>query len=406
MKKKSAGLALLILGLVFLTAILMFDWNSINSYTKFNSESLHYIKGRVVSITSESLEQDSSDPSLYLGEQEIVVELSEGDMKGQKVNIDNYLSQVHNIRVSNNQRVIVCADTPENAEPYYTVFNYDRTLPLCMLITFFAFAVIIVGRRKGIRALLGVAFSLMTVVVFMAQAIFHGFNPVAVTMLTVLLSTGATLLLLNGLSRRTAVGAVSTFAGVCVTGIIFCIAAWGLHLSGYNSDTAEELLLVRDATGLCVRPLLLAGVLISALGAVMDVAVSLAAALEELVHVNPGLSKRELVRSGLNIGKDMIGTMSNTLILAFAGSALNTMISLLAFGYQFSQLFSSDYMAIELTQGLCATLGVVLTVPIATAVSATLFIHQSHRGHKAGSVEIDDISIIEKKGEKCKDEID
>lgn len=329
----------MILGIAFLIVILTFDWNSINSYTKFNSESLHYIKGRVVSITGESLEQDSSDPSLYLGEQEIIVELLEGDMKGQKVNIDNYLSQVHNIRVSNNQRIIVCADTPENAKPYYTVFNYDRTLPLFMLITFFAFAVIAVGRRKGIRALLGVAFSLMTVIVFMAQAIFHGFNPVAVAMLTVLISTGATLLLLNGLSRRTAVGAVSTFAGVCVTGIIFCIAAWGLHLSGYNSDTAEELLLVRDATGLCVRPLLLAGVLISALGAVMDVAVSLAAALEELVQINPGLSKRELIRSGLNIGKDMIGTMSNTLILAFAGSAINTMISLLAFGYQFSQLF-------------------------------------------------------------------
>ncbi len=406
MRKKSAGLALVILGIAFLVAILTFDWNSINSYTKFNSESLHYIKGRVVSITSESLEQDSSDPSLYLGEQEIIVELLEGDMKGQKVNIDNYLSQVHNIRVSNNQRIIVCADTPENAKPYYTVFNYDRTFPLFMLIAFFAFAVIAVGRRKGIRALLGVAFSLMTVIVFMAQAIFHGFNPVAVAMLTVLISTGATLLLLNGLSRRTAVGAVSTFAGVCVTGIIFCIAAWGLHLSGYNSDTAEELLLVRDATGLCVRPLLLAGVLISALGAVMDVAVSLAAALEELVQVNPGLSKRELIRSGLNIGKDMIGTMSNTLILAFAGSALNTMISLLAFGYQFSQLFSSDYMAIELTQGLCATLGVVLTVPIATAVSASLFIHQSHKGQKAVSVEINDTSMIEKKGEKCKDEID
>lgn len=405
MKKKNAGLALLILGIAFLIAIFTFNWNSINSYTKFNSDSLHYIKGRVISITSESIEQDSSDPSLYLGEQEIVVELLEGDMKGQQINIDNYLSQVHNIRVSNNQRIIVCADTPENAEPYYTVFNYDRTFPLFMLIAFFALAVIVVGRKKGIRALLGVAFSLMTVVVFMAQAIFHGFNPVVIAMLTVLLSTGATLLLLNGLSRRTAVGAISTFAGVCVTGVIFCIAAWGLHLSGYNSDTAEELLLVRDATGLCVRPLLLAGVLISALGAVMDVAVSLAAALEELVQVNPELSKRELIRSGLNIGKDMIGTMSNTLILAFAGSALNTMISLLAFGYQFSQLFSSDYIAIELTQGLCATLGVVLTVPIATAFSASLFIRQSRKGSKTVSVEIDNISMIEKKGETCKDEI-
>ena len=385
-------------------AILAFDWNSINSYTKYNSESLHYVSGRVVSITSENLEQGSADPTLYLGEQEIVVELLEGDMQGQQVEIDNYLTQVHNIRVSNNQKVIVCADTPDGAEAYYTIFNYDRTFPLAILIAFFAFVVIIVGRKKGLRALLGVAFSLFTVIVFMAQAIFHGYNPVAIAMLTVLISTGATVLLLNGFSKRTAVGALSTFAGVCVTAVVFCIAAWGLHLSGYNSDIAEELLLVRDATGLSVGPLLLVGVLISALGAVMDVAVSLAAALEELVLVNSNLTKRELMKSGLNIGKDMIGTMSNTLILAFAGSSLNTIISLPAYGYQFRQLFSSDYLAIELSQGLCATIGVVLTVPIATAIAAALFIHQSHKSHKAECVEIDEASMLEKKGETFENE--
>jgi uncharacterized membrane protein len=377
MKKKIATLAIFLFAIAFLSAVLLFDWNSINSYVKYNSESLHYYRGKVVQVSSERLEQDTADPDLYLGEQEIVVELLDGKQKGEEVNIDNYLTQVHNIRVYKGQRIIVCADTPENAEAYYTVFNYDRTLPLFILIAVFALAVILVGRRKGIRALLGVAFSLLTVIVFLAQAIFHGFNPIALTLLTVLLSTGVTLLLLNGFSRRTATGILSTLAGVCVTGIVFVIAAWTLHLSGYNSDTAEELLLVRDATGLSIRPLLLAGVLISALGAVMDVAVSLAAALEELVIVNPGLSRKDLLKSGLNIGKDMIGTMSNTLILAFAGTALNTMISLLAYGYQFHQLFSSDYLTIELTQGLCATLGVVLTVPIATGIASLLFIRPS-----------------------------
>ena len=81
-QKKLVGLAAFILGIAFLTAVLMFDWDSINSYVKFNSESLHYVKGRVVSITSERLEQDSADPKLYLGEQEVVVELLEGNLKG------------------------------------------------------------------------------------------------------------------------------------------------------------------------------------------------------------------------------------------------------------------------------------------------------------------------------------
>ncbi len=395
MQRKVAELAALVLGIVFILAVLLFDWDSINSYEKYNSEALNYVKARVVNITSERLEQDSADSSLYLGEQELQVEILEGELDGQTVSIHNYLSQVHNIRVSNNQRVIVCVDMPEGSTPYYTVFNYDRTVPLCSLIGVFALAVIFVGRRKGVRALLGVAFSLLAVVLFMAQAIFHGFHPVAVALLTVLMSIGVTLLLLNGFSRRTAVGALATLAGVCAAGIIFAISAWTLHLSGYNSDTAEDLLLVRSATGLSIRPLLLAGVLISSLGAVMDVAVSLAASLEELVRVNPALCRRELFQSGMNIGKDMIGTMSNTLILAFAGSALNTMISLLAYGYQFHQLFSSDYLSVELTQGLCSTIGVVLTVPIATAISAILFIHSPYNNGK----------INEKKGRLKKGEL-
>ncbi len=404
MKKKIAGIAAFLLGIAFLLAVSLFDWNSINSYDKFNSEALHYVKARVINVSSEELVQDEEDSKLYLGQQEVEVEILEGDQKGEKISFTNYLTQVHSIKVSTNQRVIVCADTPENAEAYYTIFNYDRTLPLGMLILAFAVAILIVGRRKGVRALLGVGFSLMTVVLFMAQAIYHGFSPVAIALLTVLIATGASLLLLNGFSRRTAVGVIATLLGVCVTAVIFIIAAWSLHLSGYNSDIAEELLLVRDNTGLKVRPLLIAGVLISALGAVMDVAVSLAAALEELVEVNPNLTRRELIKSGLNIGKDMIGTMSNTLILAFAGTALNTMISLQAYGYQFSQLFSSDYMAIELAQGLCATLGVVLTVPVATGIAAIFFVRKVKERvstsstedlHKASTVVGDSLMSVE-----------
>ena len=397
MRMKVIKIATVLFGIAFLLAITLFDWNSVNSYVKYNSDSLHYVRARVVSITSERLEQDSADPSLYLGEQEVVAELLEGSQKGEKVAIDNYLTQVHNIRVSVRQRVIVCQDKPKNATPYYTIFNYDRTLPLGLLIAVFAVATIMIGGRKGVRALLGVSFSLLAVVVFMAQAIFHGFNPIAVTAITVIIATGSTLLLLNGFSRRTAAGALSTLAGVLATGIIFFLAAKALHLTGYNSDTAEELLLVRDATGLSVRPLLLAGVLISALGAVMDVAVSLVAALDELVTVNPEIRRSGIYRSGFNIGKDMIGTMSNTLILAFAGTALNTMISLLAFGYQFNQLLSSDYIAIELAQGICATLGVILTVPITTGIFVFFYTRQHRLHSEMQRVEIN-VSTGEEKG--------
>lgn len=370
MKKHLPAVSVVLLGVIFLLIVSLFDWNSINSYEAYNTTSTTYAAARVESIESETLEKYESDEKLWLGEQEITVTLLQGEKKGETVTLTNYLTKTHSIKVSEGSRVIICVDAPENADPYYTVFGYDRTMPLILLIVTFSAAVVLVGRGKGLRALLGVAYSLLLVVMFLVQAIYHGFSPVAVTLLTVLISSGVSLLLLNGFSRRTAVGVLSTLAGVGVTAAVFLIFSKLLHLSGYNLESIERLILVEGSTGMSIRWLLLAGVLISALGAVMDVAVGLAASLEELVLVNPGIGRTQLFRSGINIGKDMIGTMSNTLIMAYAGSALDTMLCLLAYGYTANQLFSSDYLTIELVLGLCATMGVVLTIPVTTAVSA------------------------------------
>lgn len=376
-RRNAVYIAVFLIGAAFLLAAGSFDWNRINSYTMYNNDSRTFVRGRVVSVDNERLETDPYDHSRYLGEQELTVLILEGDQKGDKVSIDNYLSQTHNIYVNANQKIIVCADMPEGVDPYYTVFNYDRCLPLGILVVVFAAVMLFVGKGKGLRALAGVVFTLLLVVLFMVQAIYHGFPPVIVSILTILTGTAVSLLLLNGCSRRTAVSALATVLGVAVTGIIFYISSKTLHLTGFNSDNAEELLVIQGATGLSVRSLLIAGVLVSSLGAVMDVAVSLTAALMELVVVDPSVTARQVMKSGFNIGKDMIGTMSNTLILAFAGTALNTMLVLTAYGVSRTQFISSDYLAIELAQGLCATIGVILTVPITTGICAAMRI--SHR---------------------------
>lgn len=373
MKKHARLFAVFVLAAVFLAAAALFDWDSVNSYTSLNTSTMHYVRGVVTGVEAENLEKDSADERLFLGSQELTVRILEGELKGEEVAFTNYLTRIHSIYVTEGQRVIVCADTPENAEAYFTLYQYDRTFPLILLVAVFALAMLLVGRTKGLRALLGVVYSLLVVTMFLVQAIYHGFSPVGMTLLAVLIIAGVSLLLLNGFSRRTAAGFVSALAGVAITAVLFLIFSRLLHLSGYNMDEAETLLSASYSTGLSIRWLLLAGVLISALGAVMDVAVSLAASLEELVLVQPDLERGKLVTSGFNIGKDMIGTMSNTLILAFAGTSLNTMLCLLAYGYQTNQLLSSDFLAIELSQGLCATLGVVLTVPVTTAFCALLF---------------------------------
>ena len=260
-RRNAVYIAVFLIGAAFLLAAGSFDWDRINSYTMYNNDSRTFVRGRVVSVDNERLETDPYDHSRYLGEQELTVLILDGEQKGDKVSIDNYLSQTHNIYVNANQKIIVCA------APYYTVFNYDRCLPLGILVVVFAAVMLFVGKGKGLRALAGVVFTLLLVVLFMIQAIYHGFPPVIVSILTILTGTAVSLLLLNGCSRRTAVSALATVLGVAVTGIIFYISSKTLHLTGFNSDNAEELLVIQGATGLSVRSLLIAGVLVSSLGA-------------------------------------------------------------------------------------------------------------------------------------------
>lgn len=135
--------------------------------------------------------------------------------------------------------------------------------------------------------------------------------------------------------------------------------------------------------GMELWPMLMASVLITALGAVMDVGMSVAASLEEIHTLNPALNARALMGSGMRIGRDMIGTMTNTLILAYTGTALTTMILLLAYGYDMGHLLNSDYLAMELAQGVASTGGVVLTVPVASAISALVYTKGEKKHEKA-----------------------
>lgn len=211
----------------------------------------------------------------------------------------------------------------------------------------------------------------MFIIIYLViPAVFSGYSPIWMSILCAVLSTAVTLLLLNGQSKKTYAAIIATTIGVLFALLLFMLMSWMLHLNGFSSSEAESLILIHESTGLKIKDLLFAGVLISSLGAIMDVGMSIVSSLYEVQHHNPSITARQLFRSGIEIGKDMIGTMTNTLILAFTGSAFITLLVFISYQVQFNQLFSSNYMAIEIAQGVCGTFGIVLTVPVASAVAA------------------------------------
>ena len=359
----------IIIMLITIIAAGFFNQYLAKDYSRVNNDSTDFVSGKIVEITSSNLEYDQ-DLKINLGKQVVVVEILEGKSAGKRVEIDNYLTAAHNVEVAIGSKVIISADEPDGIDSYYTVYNFDRGLGMIIFTCVLLLVIIAIGRGKGVKAILGLAYTLYLVIFLLLPTVFSGYSPVLMSIICVALSTIVTLMLLNGASKKTYSAIVATVLGVVLSAGGFYLMSLVLKVNGFSVDEAESLVLINQATGLSIKDILLAGILISSLGAIMDVGMSIVSALSELFHHQPNLTQKQIFDSGIEIGKDMIGTMTNTLILAFTGSAFVSLLVLFSYNVDIKQLLSSNYIAIEFAQGIAGTLGIVLTVPIASFISA------------------------------------
>ena len=221
-------------------------------------------------------------------------------------------------------------------------------------------------------ALVSLLFTLFAIVWILFPLLEYGFPAIPATVLIVFYTTVFTFVLIDGINKKTISGALGTLAGVLIASIFAAFAGYVSHISGFQTNEAEELLLIGTDHGMKISGLFTAGILIASLGAVMDVAMSIASAVHELHEVNDQMSAMELFRSGMNIGRDAMGTMANTLILAFAGSSFTLLLLIYFYNIGFTQLINTDMVAREVIQGLAGSIGIVLTVPIVAFLSATI----------------------------------
>ena len=333
------------------------------------SDTVSYISGTVLEVVEEDLTPSDLKGGPQLGEQTLTIELKDGS----QITLTNYLTNTHNILAREGMRVVVCVDAPENVEPYYTLYQYDRSVGLGVAVAIFLLLMLLVGGEKGFYATLALAFSLVFLLKITVPVIYSGGSPILAGLAMVLVSTAVTVFLIYGLSPRGVLGIGVVLAGEFVACGLFLLFSLLLHLSGFKSSDAENLLVAAQNTGLNISTVLFAATMIASLGAVMDVAVSLLSALWEVRLADPDITGRGLWRAGLRMGRDMIGTMSNTLIFAFAGGSLTTLLVLMTYGTDPVQLLHSDYIALELAHGLCGTCAVILTVPLASLVSAAVY---------------------------------
>ena len=244
---------------------------------------------------------------------------------------------------------------------------------LAVIVGLFLLTTVAVGGKVGAKSLVALAVTLVCLFFILIPLLMKG----APTLLTVFLIcayiTVVTMVILGGVTRKTVCAALGTVAGTALALLFGLLAQSLLHIDGMRLTDVEALLQLRQTgTPLGLKGLLVAGVVISALGAVMDVAMSISSALTEVHTVAPERTGKDLFRSGMNIGRDMVGTMTNTLILAFLGSGLTFIIYLISLGLDPRQLISSAYVATEVISGISSSIGVILAVPLTALITAFL----------------------------------
>lgn len=332
-----------------------------------------FVPAQVNTVLEDNASPDTWTEGRRLGDQLLELELLSGEYKGQQLTAVNYMSAYYNIDVSAGDRVIVRLDLDDSNNPYIvSLVNYDRGLVLGGFVLLFALLLIVIGGKKGLKALLGLVFTLISIWSLLIPLIRRGVSPIPATVFIVVLTAAASLLLLTGLSRKTLCAILGCVGGVAAAGILAAAVGVLTPINGFNMSEAEELILRATGQGMTISGLLVCGILISSLGAVMDVAMSIASSCHELRELNPALTTGQLFRSGMNIGRDAMGTMANTLILAFAGSSLNMLILFQVYDYPALQIINSDLMAIEIIQGVAGSIGIIMTVPLVALISAQL----------------------------------
>ena len=364
-RKKLARLMQVLLPLLVLTAMIT------ASASIQRREISSHVDAVFVKATVDNVLQDTAHGEPFAGNQRVEATITTGQYRGMQCQLDNTNSYQRGALCLPGTRIIALVSQKADGLKG-SVYNYDRTGMVFLLIGLFSVSLIAVGGKKGAASLYALVFTFTCIICLYIPLLYIGVHSITAAVLSAVVILVASIYILNGWSQKTGAAIIGTTIGVAVSGFLVTLMGQISCLSGYNMSDVESMVYIENYTNLDVGGILYAGVLISSLGAVMDVSVSIVAAMQEIHEKSPKLGAKELFVSGMHVGHDMMGTMSNTLILAYTGSATGVLLTVYAYQMPFLQMMGYNSIIIEITCGLCGTIGVILTVPLQAAITAAM----------------------------------
>jgi len=381
MGKKQINIFLWIF-IFFIASSLFYYFIIYNRNSSVNNKDITYVRAKVLEVIDSDLTEEGNIPGVYIGTQELKIEILSGKFKGQKLILTNsrlHGDLVYDVVAEEGMEIVIALKEKEGQPPSVGIDTYARDKVLYILIFLFIFVLIVVGRIKGLMALISLVITGLLIAFFMLPLMFKGHSPILLAIITATIVIFLSLMLIGGFNKKSLAAIVGTSAGVVIAGIISLVSGKLAHLTGITGEASEQLIYIVSSFPINIKGIMFAGIIISSLGAVMDVGMSIASVVFEIHNKAPELNKAELFKSGMNVGKDIMGTMANTLILAFAGCSLSIMILLMAYNMPYFRAINLNTVSTEIIQGLSGSIGLILTVPITSMVSALFIANSSQK---------------------------
>lgn len=306
--------------------------------------------------------------------QDVRVKILSGKYKDQVFNIENALSdnQAYNIIVQKGDKVVVLIEETLDGSIDIFISDYSRGDYLLYLTIIFVALLLLIGGSKGLRAIISLSLTIGSIIYILLPMVLKGANPVPISIAISIGVTIVTIFLVGGINSKGFAAVIGTSMGVIIAGVISYIVGTKVNLTGLSAEEATMLMYIPQGIVFNFKDLLFSGIILGALGAVMDVGMSVASSIDEIYKANNELTTRELFNSGMNIGRDIMGTMTNTLILAYAGTSIPLLLLFMAYETSMVKIMNMDIIATEIVRSLSGSIGLILTIPITALVASVL----------------------------------
>lgn len=384
MKEKNAKAILVYLLVLAVSAVYIVVGHTLAmaNYHSFDGDDQSIVvRAEVLEMTDRYTTMYPINEYEYAEDETIVFQakVKSGALKGQTVEAAqtlDYFTAVHLPVVEPGDEILLYTIPGGMAEHEWLMSDYQRFDQVLLLGVVFVLLVLVIGRWQGVNTLISLVFTCLAIFYVFIPAILAGGSIYIWSIVTCIYVTGMTMCIVNGVNGKSLAAILGCLAGILAAALLTLFFEQSMTLTGLLDENSVLLYGLRPEEPFNLKAIIFAAIIIGSMGAIMDVSISIASALAELKEKLPQISFKELFRSGMNISRDIMGTMANTLILAYIGSALSGVLLMVAYNSAMIDLFNRELIVVECLQALAGSIGILMALPFTALICAALFQHR------------------------------